>query len=251
MAIIGFVYLWINRVNGKKYVGAHIGQEDDGYVGSGVVFKRAVAKYGIEAFERKILHRECGSVESLFRREFEIINELNAVFSSEYYNLSNYDPKFTSCANGVKHRVVTDETRERIRAAAMGRKASDETKLKMSRKRRGRPSPTRGMKGLTSGVKNGNWGKSWYNKSGKNKLFVRGKQPDGWNLGRISKMSGCDNPFFGKKHTQETIDKLRAARAGQNVGDKNPFFGRHHTSETRKKMQTSWEKRRLKNENNK
>ena len=46
--MIGFIYLWINKITGKKYVGLHVGLPADKYVGSGVIFKRAVEKYGIE-----------------------------------------------------------------------------------------------------------------------------------------------------------------------------------------------------------
>lgn len=55
---IGFVYRWTNTLNGKKYIGAHIGRPDDGYTGSGQAFRRAVRHHGIEAFEREILHLE-------------------------------------------------------------------------------------------------------------------------------------------------------------------------------------------------
>lgn len=36
----GFVYEWTNLVNGKKYIGSHAGTENDGYIGSGVAFKK-------------------------------------------------------------------------------------------------------------------------------------------------------------------------------------------------------------------
>lgn len=245
MKMIGFVYLWINKVNGKKYVGAHCGCEDDGYVGSGTYFKKAVAKYGIGVFERTILHREYESVENIYRKEFEIINELNAVFSTEYYNLSNFDPKYTGCARGVKTRIISDETREKIRKLRLGTRATEETKKKMSKTRKGRPSPTKGMVGLTSGEKNGNWGKSCYNNGTRNKFFIQGTQGDGWILGALRKsFIGESNPFWGKKHSDETIEKLRKANAERFDGDRNPFFGRKHTEETKRKMAEYWRKRR-------
>lgn len=52
----GFVYLWVNRNNGKWYIGSHAGTLDDGYVGSGKVFQRAVKKHGLDVFERTILY---------------------------------------------------------------------------------------------------------------------------------------------------------------------------------------------------
>ena len=50
-----FVYLWRNNINGKFYVGSHIGTLNDGYTGSGKYFNNAVKKYGIENFTRTIM----------------------------------------------------------------------------------------------------------------------------------------------------------------------------------------------------
>ena len=239
--MIGFIYLWINKINGKKYVGLHVGDEDDGYVGSGVVFKKAVKKYGIDCFERVVLHREYISEESLYQKEFDIINELNAVFSLEFYNLSNYDPKYVNFVVGKKERFpMSSKSKEKIREAATGRVASDETKRKMSKTRKGRPSPTKGMKGLTSGAKNGQFGKKWYNDGESEGTFKPGSEPDGWILGRIKgKMTGKNNPFYGMSHSEETKRNLSEKMLGRFSGENNPFYGRKHTEETRGKMSAS------------
>lgn len=38
-------------------------------------------------------------------------------------------------------------------------------------------------------------------------------------------MSGENNPFFGKKHTDESLEKQKIAKKG----NKNPFHGKKHT----------------------
>lgn len=61
--------------------------------------------------------------------------------------------------------------------------------------------------------------------------------------------AGPNNPFFGKKHSEESIEKMRNARKGkkQSVesnkkrsetlsGSNNPFFGKKHSEETKKKI---------------
>lgn len=53
--ITGIIYLTVNLVNGMGYVGFHYTSADDGYFGSGKILKRAVKKYGKEAFRRVIL----------------------------------------------------------------------------------------------------------------------------------------------------------------------------------------------------
>ncbi len=52
----GYVYLFTNRTNGKKYVGQHKSKGiDQNYFGSGVLFSKAKKKYGIENFKFEIL----------------------------------------------------------------------------------------------------------------------------------------------------------------------------------------------------
>jgi hypothetical protein len=58
---IYIVYKTTNLVNGKFYIGVH--KQDfflpiifDGYLGSGLMLKRAIKKYGEENFIRETLH---------------------------------------------------------------------------------------------------------------------------------------------------------------------------------------------------
>jgi group I intron endonuclease len=101
--MVGFVYLWRNKINGKKYIGSHIGSIDDGYIGSGKIFNRALKKYGVENFERTILeHVEDRSMIS--DREQYYLDLYDAANSKEFYNLRskvgggweyvNSNPKF-------------------------------------------------------------------------------------------------------------------------------------------------------------
>ena len=54
---------------------------------------------------------------------------------------------------------------------------------------------------------------------------------------------GKNNPFYGKKHSQDSKDKISKSGIGKYSGDKNPFFGKRHTEKTRKKMSESKKKR--------
>jgi|GEM_PF-1595218 len=223
--MIGFVYCWKNKLNGKKYIGLHVGKEEDSYIGSGKYFKRAIEKYGIENFERTILYREYDSVDNLYKKEFEFINEMNAVFSNEYYNLTNYDPKIKNITQGNGKRIQSEETKEKIRQSRLGSKASVETKKKMSETRSGKSTSLKGRKGHTAGEQNGQFGKRWYNNGLESKTFKPGTQPKNWIEGRILEIRGNNNPFYGKKHTTETKEKIRKTReknGNLKVGKDNP-----------------------------
>ena len=49
-------YITTNKVNGKQYVGAHTEKKDnDRYLGTGQLIKKAIKKYGRDNFEKTIL----------------------------------------------------------------------------------------------------------------------------------------------------------------------------------------------------
>lgn len=82
---MGFVYKWTNVLNGHWYIGSHSGTENDGYVGSGIAFKLAYAKYGAGAFSREILYRGT----EFIVEERRILIQLNAKDDPNSYNLIN------------------------------------------------------------------------------------------------------------------------------------------------------------------
>lgn len=87
--MFGFIYKWVNLVNGMEYIGSHLGPINDGYTGSGKRFCRAITKYGIENFSRTIL--ETGIFESkaeLFVVEQKWLNLFNAARNPKFYNIS-------------------------------------------------------------------------------------------------------------------------------------------------------------------
>lgn len=50
------------------------------------------------------------------------------------------------------------------------------------------------------------------------------------------KVSGENNPMFGRNHTEETKKKQGELKQGMYVGEKNPFYGKTHTEETKEKL---------------
>ena len=45
-------------------------------------------------------------------------------------------------------------------------------------------------------------------------------------------IKGKNNPFYGKKHSEKSIQKMIAAKLGKN----NPMYGKHHSEETKQKL---------------
>lgn len=51
---------------------------------------------------------------------------------------------------------------------------------------------------------------------------------------------GKDNPFYGRKHSEESLIKMSESKKGMNSGEENPFYGKQHGSETKEKMSAAW-----------
>lgn len=84
----GIIYVTTNLINGKKYIGQHrCRTETDDYLGSGLILKKAIAKYGEQNFKRETL-RICYSEDELNEMERYYINLYDATHDRMYYNIS-------------------------------------------------------------------------------------------------------------------------------------------------------------------
>ena len=110
-----FIYMTTNLINGHKYIGKHHGELNDSYLGSGLLLKQAVKKYGKENFTREIIEN-CKSKEDLDSREKYWIKYYNATESEDFYNItSGGDGGFGSGKNSPwygKH--LSETTKEKL-----------------------------------------------------------------------------------------------------------------------------------------
>jgi group I intron endonuclease len=142
--MIGYVYMITNTINQKKYIGVSMKCDEKSlknYFGSGVVIKEAIKKYGKKNFKKEILKRFNSEVDA---REYEkqLINDLGAINSPDYYNLVS-----GGYGGGVKGRVISEDTRKKISQSLKGHKnyiPTEEHKKKLSEKFKGRTSPMKG-----------------------------------------------------------------------------------------------------------
>lgn len=81
------VYEVKNLINQKIYIGVHKTSDiHDGYMGSGILLKKAQKKYGIENFSRRILF-EATSSEEMYKKEAELVTP-EFIKRKDTYNLT-------------------------------------------------------------------------------------------------------------------------------------------------------------------
>lgn len=144
---MAIVYLLTNKENGKRYVGKTMQPFDvrwGGHVGSarrgdnGMLICRAIHKHGVAAFERSVLWEGDESKLAVSERELgewekHFIKELRTHVSEGGYNLT------FGGDGGLSGYTFSEESREKIRQKALGRKLSPEARAKISAAHRGKP----------------------------------------------------------------------------------------------------------------
>ena len=89
--MVGVIYRITNLLNSKIYIGSDTkngGKGDPSYMGSGILIKKAIEKYGIANFKKEILF-QCSSSDELKTKETECIRENRSFDRSIGYNISD------------------------------------------------------------------------------------------------------------------------------------------------------------------
>ena len=207
---MGVIYVRLNLINGKKYVGQATNLEvrqktwknlNKPYAGPAI--NAARAKYGIDNFGFEIL-KECKDDELDYWEKY-YIKELNT--KAPYgYNL-------TEGGGGMSGYTLSEETRKKLSEWNKGKKLSEETKQKISEWKKGKTTWNKGKK-LSEETKK----KMSEAQKGK-KLSEETRK----------KMSEAQK---GKKFSEETRIKMSEAQKGE----KHWNYGKHLPEETKKKM---------------
>lgn len=177
------IYLYVKRhsITGLKYFGKTYYKNPYKYNGSGTYWKSHIKKHGRQYVETlNVWEFECPEECSKFATNFSIENNIAA--SDEWANLIlengkdgtppgrtftyEHRQKLSESHKGFKHhpdsiermkgRVLSEETRNKLSAAARGRSHDEETKLKISTSNKGKPKSTAtcSICGLTTSVNN-------------------------------------------------------------------------------------------------
>ena len=120
--MIYFLYKTTNLINNKNYIGIHqTNNLNDGYLGSGLAFKRALKKYGKNNFKREVI-KFCSSYEELLDLEKVYVNE---VWVKED---SNYNLKTGGQCNGF----LSEESKQKISLSLKAKYKSGEITPRMT-----------------------------------------------------------------------------------------------------------------------
>lgn len=186
-----FVYETLNLINHMTYIGCHATNNlDDKYLGSGKHLKRAIQKYGLENFSRRIIQIFDNPID-MFSLETSLVTE-SYVKNPNTYNLvvGGYGGFKVQNVEEWKSKLKESSSKRTNKQPALGLKHSPESKKKISESLRGRAAWNKGLpgtwigklhteeskikisknrKGLTTGENNPMFGKSavrgrkWYN----------------------------------------------------------------------------------------
>jgi group I intron endonuclease len=196
------IYKTINSINGKIYIGKDK-YNNPHYLGSGLLIKKAIKKYGKRNFKKEILEK-CETIEELEKREVYYQNKYSECFAPIGYNILH------GSFGGDIFTNHPDKENIRLKISKSSSSRSQEIRNKISESLKGRLP---------------------WNKNKKNCYSEK----------TIRKMKmthlGENNIMFGKHHTIETKEKIRKSLKGHvpwNKGKKGIY-----TKEALKRMSKS------------
>ena len=146
-----YIYRIINNINHKTYIGQHKYCKsllvDDGYMGSGVILRKAQKKYCIENFSKEIITIAMSKSEADVLEKFYIAKERK---ENTYgcYNIADGGQ-----GGGQKGYHHTEEAKKRISETHKGRHVSEETKKKISDYFKGKPRSEETIKKVSESLK--------------------------------------------------------------------------------------------------
>ena len=136
------VYMHINKINGKQYIGITCQTENQrfrngrGYKTSKYFYK-AIQKYGWDAFEHIVLYRGL-SEEEAKAKEIELIAKYDTRNPDKGYNMTPGGEGYSGEEHPMFGRHLSNETKMLLSNVLKGRYVSEETRRKQSNSLKGR-----------------------------------------------------------------------------------------------------------------
>ena len=173
---MGYVYMIINTVNQKKYIGISIHEPEKGRIqkhlsGQGNrIIANAVKKHGKDAFVYEILEANVFD---------EFLPDLEVAYIANYNTVA---PNGYNLDSGGSHKIPSEETRMKQSKVKKGKRCPESTRMKLSKVKKGK----------------------------------KGKPHSAKTRMKLSKLNkGEKNPNFGKKRSAKTRSKISESNRGQ------------------------------------
>lgn len=211
----GYIYKTTNLINGKIYIGQHKSSKFNvNYMGSGMLIKSAIKKYGKENFKVEMIDDSANNSDELNNLEIYYIQKYNSRDPMVGYNL-HYGGNVQSGINNPmygKHFKKTPEAIEKTRCAKLGKPLSLEQRQKISDTRK---------QGIISGnITIWNKGVNTEPKSLEAKTKISQTLKDRWENDEefVDKMMQIYQSRVGQKRSNEFCEKQRQnAKGNTNV----------------------------------
>ena len=123
------IYKTTNTLNGKIYIGKDTNNNPN-YLGSGVILKNAIKKYGIQNFKKEILEN-CNTIEDLNKREKYWIKQYNTLNKQIGYNISLGGDGGDLFSNNPNKENIRKKYIKANKEKCIGMHRSNESKQKM------------------------------------------------------------------------------------------------------------------------
>jgi group I intron endonuclease len=135
-----YIYKTVNLINNKVYIGKSEKEFDGSYFGSGILLWKAIKKYGIKNFKVQVIET-CETVDLLNEREIYWIdqhksNSYNLAkggsggWTTKYYSKESFLEYRKKLSNAQQGRIVTEETKQKLRKSNLGKLMGDREKQK-------------------------------------------------------------------------------------------------------------------------
>ncbi len=221
------IYITKNKINGKKYIGKDL-KNDPKYLGSGVHFKRAILKYGVDNFIKEIIEY-CDNIEQLNEKEKYWIDFFDATKSNDFYNIAKGGEGGNTISGFDENELI--EYKKKISESSKNRKHKESTKKKISDARKNMIYSDETKKKISESIKK-LWLDDKYKKNFCDKIKdVKRSRCSDETKKKISESTKGKNkgkiPWNkGKKGLYNFTSEQKIKMSEKRSGDKNPSFGK-------------------------